>query len=97
MYSHFAIPYLDIENYELDFDVVNLIPKEVAYEHKIIAIDKLGEILTIGMVNIEDKKIISTLEQQFKCKVIPFKISLIGCEDAIQIGYNKKENVKWLG
>jgi hypothetical protein len=34
-YCHFGVPYLDIKNYELDLEIVQLIPEELARQYKV--------------------------------------------------------------
>jgi hypothetical protein len=97
IYTHFGIPFLDIKSYELDVNIVRLIPESVAREHKIIAIDKLGDILTVGITKAEDEKLLPLFEQDLQCKIIPFLITLDGWQEVIASAYIEKENNTWLG
>ena len=90
-YTHFVTPFLDIKNYDFDSEIVRIIPKEMSREHKVIAIDKLGNVLTVGMVHSEDKNLIEFLEQETKLMVIPFQISLSDWQEVIATVYIEKE------
>jgi len=45
------IPHLSLLDYEINSDLLDLIPKEVCLEHNLLPIDKLGKILTVAMVD----------------------------------------------
>jgi len=91
MHTHFEIPFLDIKNYDFDTEIVRIIPEEMSKEHKVIAIDKLNHILTVGMLHPEDKNLIEFLEQETKMMVIPFQISLTDWQECIATAYIEKE------
>ena len=91
MYSHFKIPFLDIKNYDLDINIVKIIPEEISKEYNVIAIDKCKNILTVGMVNPNDKNLICFLEQETKMIILPFQIVLSDLRDVILTAYIEKE------
>lgn len=90
MYTHFNIPFLDIKNYDFDTAIVRIIPEEMSKEYKVIAIDKLNHILTVGMVHPEDKNLIEFLEQETKMLVMPFQINLSDWQEVIATVYIEK-------
>ena len=45
------IPHLNLLDYEVTKEVLQIIPKEMCIKHNLLPIDKLGRILTIAMVN----------------------------------------------
>ena len=90
-YTHFNIPFLDIKNYDFDSEIVRIIPEEMSKEYKVIAIDKLNHILTVGMVHSEDKNLIEFLEQETKMVVLPFQISLESWLEIFPTAYLDKE------
>ena len=98
-YNHFKIPFLDIKHYEFDSEIVRIIPEEMSKEHKVIAIDKLNHILTVGMVHSEDKNLIEFLEQETKMMVLPFKITLSDWQEVIATAYieDKSEKINYVG
>ncbi len=65
--TQFGFPYLPLNNYEIDPEVVKIIPENVASQYCLIPIDKIGNSLTIAMSNplniqaIEDIELISGL------------------------------------
>ncbi len=65
--AQYGFPYLPLENYEIDSEVVKIVPKNVATQFCLIPIDKIGSNLTIAMSNplnnlaIEDIELVSGL------------------------------------
>ncbi|MFH1061781.1 MAG: hypothetical protein V1747_02715 [Candidatus Omnitrophota bacterium] len=51
MVTQFGFPYLQLENYEIDPEIVKLVPQNIAQKFSLIAIDKIGNILTIAMAD----------------------------------------------
>jgi hypothetical protein len=96
-YTHFKTPFLNIKNYDFNIDVVRIIPEEMAREHKVIAIDKIGHILTVGMVHPEDKNLVEFLEQETKMMIIPFQITLSDLQEVIASAYIKEKELNWVG
>ncbi|MFA4991931.1 MAG: hypothetical protein WC569_05065 [Candidatus Omnitrophota bacterium] len=68
--AQYGFPYLPLENYEIDPEVVKIIPKNVAFQYCLIPIDKIGTNLTIAMSNplntqaVEDIALLSGLYVQ---------------------------------
>lgn len=65
--AQYGFPYLPLRNYDIDPEVVKIIPKNVAAQFCLIPVDKIGNNLTIAMSNplnalaIEDIELISGL------------------------------------
>jgi len=91
MYTHFKIPYLQLENYTLNVDTVKVIPEEIARNFQVIALERWGNILTVGMVDPEDEKSKRILETRIKCKVMPFKVNLHEWANAVNNTYLRED------
>jgi len=65
--AQYGFPYLPLENYEIDPEVIRIVPRNVASQFCLIPIDKIGSNLTIAMSNplnalaVEDIELISGL------------------------------------
>jgi len=65
--AQYGFPYLPLENYDINPDVVKIVPKNVASQFCLIPVDKIGSNLTIAMSNplntlaIEDIELVSGL------------------------------------
>ena len=82
-----GLPYIAVNKYNIDPLVARLIPKEVAQKEKVIALDRIGEILSVVMVNplTDDKK--DYLETLTKCRIATFISTKAEIETAIARNY----------
>jgi hypothetical protein len=82
-----GLPYIAVNKYAIDPQIVRLIPQEVAQKEKVIALDRIGEILSVVMVNplTDDKK--NYLETLTKCRVATFISTKSEVEEAIARNY----------
>jgi len=83
----YGMPYIAVNKYSIDPGIVRLIPKEIAQKEKLIALDRIGDILSVVMVNplSEEKKI--ELESLTKCRVATFISTKGEIEEAIARNY----------
>ncbi len=70
--TQYGFPYLPLKNYEIDHEVVKLIPRNVAEQYALIAIDKVGNSLTVAMANPLNLHAIEDVELITNCKVQTF-------------------------
>jgi len=65
--AQYGFPYLPLENYNVDLNVIKIVPKNVAIQYCLVPVDKIGGNLTIAMSNplnslaVEDIELISGL------------------------------------
>lgn len=62
-------PSIGLTNYVVSQDLVDLVPKEFAVKNEVFPIDKLGRLLTVGMVCPLDSATIGQLEQHTDLRV----------------------------
>lgn len=68
--AQYGFPYLPLKNYEIDPEVVKIVPKNVASQYCLVPVDKIGNNLTIAMSDplntsaVEDIELISGLYVQ---------------------------------
>ncbi|UCH12332.1 MAG: hypothetical protein JSW18_05840 [Candidatus Omnitrophota bacterium] len=70
--TQYGFPYLPLKNYEIDQEIVKLIPRNVAEQYALIAIDKVGNSLTVAMSNPLNLHAIEDIELITNCKVQTF-------------------------
>ncbi|MFA5577556.1 MAG: ATPase, T2SS/T4P/T4SS family [Tissierellaceae bacterium] len=46
-----GIPHIDLDKYEINREVVNIIPENIVRRYELIAIDKRGSVMTVAMVD----------------------------------------------
>ena len=82
-----GLSYIAVNKYTIDPQIVRLIPQEVAQKEKVIALDRIGEILSVVMLNplTDEKK--NYLEALTKCKVVTFISTKSEIEEAIARNY----------
>ena len=86
----YGFPYLPLECYDMNAEAVRLIPQNVALQYNLVAIDKIGDLLTIAMSNPLNYQAIEDIEILTKCKVQVFVSTMTDIANAIQKYYVKK-------
>lgn len=82
-----GLPYIAVNKYNIDPQIVRLIPKDVAQKERVIALDRIGEILSVVMVNpLSDEKK-DYLEKLTQCRIAPFISTKTEIEEAIARNY----------
>jgi hypothetical protein len=87
----YGFPYLPLKNYELNKQVVTLLPENIARKNSLIAIDKIGDTLTVATSNPLNIKVLEEVELSTKCKVQVFVSTLTDINQAIDNAYRKNE------
>jgi chromosomal replication initiator protein DnaA len=77
------IPHLSLVDYEINQDLLELIPKDACLQHRVLPIDKLGRILTLAMVNPLDADALA--EMRALCPQLKVKPILCDWEDYDQV------------
>jgi type IV pilus assembly protein PilB len=81
--TQFGFPYLPLSNYEIDAQIVKLIPENVARQYNLIAIDKLGNSLTVAMSDPLNIHAIEDVGLITNCKVQAFVSTQTDIREAI--------------
>jgi len=85
----YGFPYLPLQNYELSPDVVGIIPENVARQYCMIAVDKIGDTLTVAMANPLNAKATEDIELMAGCNVQVFVSTMTDITRAIDKFYSK--------
>lgn len=86
--QQFGYPYLPLKGYEIRPQIIKLVSCEIAEKYWLIPIDRMGDILTIAMVDPLDLKAIREVENATGCKVQTFVSILSDITKAIDRHYN---------
>ena len=89
--AQYGFPYLPLSNYEVDSQIINIIPGRVARQYLLIPIDKIGENLTISMSNPLNTHAIEDVELLSNCNVLVFVSTSSDIKKAITKYYKDKE------
>ena len=86
----YGFPYLPLECYDINAEAIRLIPENVSMQYNLVAIDKIGDLLTIAMSNPLNYQAIEDIETLAKCKVQVFVSTMTDINNAILKHYAKK-------
>ena len=86
----YGFPYLPLECYDISAEAISLIPQNVAVQYNLVAIDKIGDLLTIAMSNPLNYQAVEDVEVLTKCKVQVFVSTMTDINNAITKYYAKK-------
>lgn len=85
--TQFGFPYLPLANYEIEPQIVKLIPENVAKQYNLIAIDKIGNSLTVAMSDPLNVHAVEDVELITNCKVQVFVSTQTDIKEAINRYY----------
>jgi type IV pilus assembly protein PilB len=82
-----GLPYIAVAKYPIDPQIVQLIPRQTAEEERCIALDRIGDVLSVVMTNplSHDKK--CKLETLTGCRIATFIATKTEIEQAIARHY----------
>lgn len=89
-----GLPYMDLSDYIVDAGLVELIPVETAKKHKAVPLFKIGNTLTVGMVDPKDIEAIDNIRRISKVDMVePVLVSERGIQKVIDSYYGAGETV----
>ena len=84
-------PYLPLGNYDIDSEILKLIPENVVRQHSVLPVDKMGDILTLVMADPLDSQTIEEIQRLTKCKTEIFVSTYTELREAIERFYGYKK------
>jgi len=67
--DYFSLPFIDLNTYSIDEKVVKIIPEEMARRHSLMPLFKIGNTLTVAMVNPLNIFAVDEVRNKTKCDV----------------------------
>lgn len=89
--AQYGFPYLPLSNYEINPEVINIIPGRVARQYLLIPIDKIGNNLTLAMSNPLNVQAVEDVELLSGYSVQTFVSTSSDIKKAIAKYYKDKE------
>ena len=89
--AQYGFPYLPLGNYEINADVISIVPARVARQYVLIPIDKIGTNLTLAMSNPLNIQAIEDVELLTSCNIQTFVSTSSDIRKAIEKYYKDKE------
>jgi type IV pilus assembly protein PilB len=92
--AQYGFPYLPLSKYEIDTELTALIPETTAKQYCLIAIDRIGNALTLAMADPSNTQAIEAIELLTKCVVQTFVSTPTDITAAIDKYYKRASNNK---
>ena len=89
--AQYGFPYLPLSNYEINPEVIDIIPSRVARQYLLVPIDRIGNNLTLAMSNPLNIQAIEDVELLASCSVQTFVSTSSDIKKAIEKYYKDKE------
>lgn len=86
----YGYPYLPLKNYEINREIIKLIPVKLARDYYVIPIDKIGNVVTVTMANPLQEEAIEVIEKACGCKIEIFVSTGSEIQHALKEYYNVK-------
>ncbi|HOW42568.1 MAG TPA: hypothetical protein P5110_07190 [Candidatus Omnitrophota bacterium] len=87
----YGFPYLPLGSYEISQEILDVVPAQIVKQYQLVPVDKIGNNLTVGMVNPLNGKAIEDVEAATGCTVQLFVCTLSDVKNAIQKYYTTKK------
>lgn len=87
-----GIPYIAVNKYTIDPEVIKLIPEELARSMHLIPLDKVGGVLSVVMINPLNPAMKEQLEKITGCRIATFIATKTEIDEAIYRWYYKENN-----
>ncbi len=87
-------PYIDLSQFEVYPDVINLIPVDIAKKHMIMPIHRIRSFLTMAMVDPTDLDVIENVRFRTSLSIQPVIASESGINDAINKYYGATDSLR---
>jgi hypothetical protein len=87
--AQYGFPFLPLANYEVESDVLKLIPENVCSQYCLLPIDRIGNNVTLAMSNPLNRNAIEDVEEITKCSAQIFVSTTSDIRKAIAKYYKK--------
>jgi len=91
--SHFHIPYISFSSIQLTPEMIELIPKKLAYQYHCIPISLVSNLLTVAMVDPTNLIALDDLKEATQMKVVPIFSGASEIKNALDEYYQVSEHL----
>lgn len=81
------LPYIAIDRYEIDENVLRLLSGEIVRRHHVMPLDRVGDVLSLVMLDPFDGAVKTNVRHRTNCRVAPFIATRTEIEKAINRWY----------
>lgn len=89
--AQYGFPYLPLSNYDINPEIISVIPARVVRQYLLVPIDRIGNNLTLAMSNPLNIQAIEDVELLSGCSVQTFVSTASDIKKAIEKYYKDKE------
>ncbi|MDD4953777.1 MAG: hypothetical protein PHG40_02585 [Candidatus Omnitrophica bacterium] len=89
--AQYGFPYLPLANYDINTEIISIVPARVARQYLLVPIDKIGNNLTLAMSNPLNIQAIEDIELLTGCSIQTFVSTSADIKKAIEKYYKDKE------
>ncbi len=89
--AQYGFPYLPLSNYDVNPEIINIVPGRVSRQYLLVPVDKIGNNLTLAMSNPLNVQAIEDIELLSGCSVQTFVSTSSDIKKAIEKYYKDKE------
>lgn len=82
---------IDLAHYKIPHELLELVPREFAVQYQLVPLDKMGRMMTVGMVCPLDSATIKKLEEMTGLRVSPMLCSISEVDACIREHYPPKD------
>lgn len=83
----YNLPYIAINKYDIDKEILKLVPAEIAREFHLIPLDRVGNVLSVVMADPLNMTVRKKLEEMTQCKVATFIATETEIDEAVARWY----------
>ncbi|MFQ5822840.1 MAG: type II secretion system ATPase GspE [bacterium] len=93
--DYLNIPFIELQDYSIDPEVLNIVPKELTYKYRVFPLFKIENSLMVTMVNPGDVHVIDTLHRETGYDIEPAVSLENDILDAIESHYGISKNLDY--
>ena len=86
--AQYGFPFLPLGGYEIDKEVAKSIPENVAKQYGLVAVDRVGQVLTVAMSNPLNEQAVEDIEMVTHFKIQLFVSTATDINNAIKRCYS---------
>ncbi|MTI94927.1 MAG: type II secretion system protein GspE [Firmicutes bacterium] len=94
MEFHLGVPHVNLDNYQLDGEVINILDQELVKRYKAVPIEKVGERVTVAMADPKDVVAIDDIAMATGCQIVPVIAAKSDLDKVIRKHFTLRESME---
>lgn len=91
--KQFDIAFIDLKRYNLDSDLVRLLPEDQARRYRSIVLDSRDDVITVGMADPTDQSAFDEISRLLKCEINVVVVTEGQVLESIDRGYRRTDDI----